>query len=106
MEGTVVKNCYENKSYTFEEAEICEKFHFDNDYKLNAIKTFWRDHIPKHLNAYQSCADQATSLEDATILEKEQVFADCHNAWVRDFKDNKVYEMELRARDLLGKNLE
>jgi hypothetical protein len=31
------------------EAEVCEEFHLNNDYKLNNINNFWDDHISKHI---------------------------------------------------------
>ena len=106
LEQAIAQNCYSKKSYTYLEAEMCEKFHYDNDYKSNQIKSFWEDHISKHLRGYGTCEDGAKQMQDATVLEKETYFADCHNAWIRDFKDQKHFELEVRARELLGKNLQ
>ena len=55
LEGIVASKCFENDSYTYSEAEACENFHFDNDYKLNAVNNFWFDHISKHVKDYQKC---------------------------------------------------
>ena len=55
LESLVASNCYENSKFTLNEAEICQKFHFENDYKLNAIGSFWRDHVSKHIKDYQKC---------------------------------------------------
>ena len=55
LENLVAQNCYTGKKFTFDEAEFCEKYHYENDYKLNLINTFWADHIPKHANTYLSC---------------------------------------------------
>ena len=52
LEGIVAENCYGKKSYSYLEAEQCEKFHFKNDYKLNLIDSFWKDHAPKHVLSY------------------------------------------------------
>ena len=104
LEKQIAEQCYQKKKFTIGEAEQCEDFYFKNDYKLNQIERFWDDHIPKHLIQYQGCVDHA--MTQKTNLEKERVFADCHNHWVKDFKQNKTQDMELRARQLLGKNLE
>ena len=103
LEGIVTKNCWENDKFTFAEADMCSKFHFDNDYKMKAIDSFWNDHFPKHFQAYKRCSE---GLEGATSVgEKDKAYADCHNDWMRDFKENQSQSLELRARTLLGKNL-
>ncbi len=35
LEAKIGETCYSKKNATLEEAESCEKFTFDNDYKLN-----------------------------------------------------------------------
>ena len=82
---------------------MCSKFHFENDYKLNAIDNFWRDHFPKHFQAYKRCNEGLESL--ANVADKDKAFADCHNDWMKDFKENQSQALEVRARSLLGKNL-
>ena len=52
LEGLVAENCYGKKSFSYLEAEQCEKFHMTNDYKLNLINSFWKDHVPKHVLSY------------------------------------------------------
>ena len=98
------KNCYESSKYTFAEAQMCETFHYDNDYKLNSIKTFWKDHVSKHVKSYQECNKASASL--ATIADKDKAFADCHKDWIREFKTNQSQLLEVRAREFLGKNLD
>ena len=49
LEHIAVANCYQNKSYSYMEAEQCEKFLYDNDFKLGLIKSFYKDHISKHV---------------------------------------------------------
>ncbi len=104
LEQVAAQNCYGNKSYTFLEAEQCEKFLMQNDFKLNLIKDFYKDHHAKHYLSHQACADQAN--EASTIVGKDKAYADCHNAWVSDFKQNQSQELEARARALIGKGLE
>ena len=49
LEEFVVKNCYQNKTYSFLQAQKCEEFHYKNDFKLGILSSFFNDHIPKHL---------------------------------------------------------
>ena len=55
LEQNISANCFGDSKLTVWEAEQCEKFHYDNDYKLKIMGSFWKDHIPKHVKAYQSC---------------------------------------------------
>ena len=55
LEQQIIKNCYQNKTYTFMQAQKCEQFHIQNDFKLNLLKNFFNDHIVKHINEYQMC---------------------------------------------------
>ena len=104
--GVIAENCYKDKSLTFLEAEMCEDFHFKNDYKMKQIDSFWQDHISKHVLAYRQCSDSVGEMPaEATVLEKEKAFGACHDSWLRDFKDNTTIELEGRARQLLGKNI-
>ena len=48
---------------------MCEKFHLDNDYKLSQIRSFWNDHVAKHIRAYEACKVAASQQEGA--LQKE-----------------------------------
>ena len=104
LEQTTVKNCWENSKFTFAEADMCAKFHHDNDYKLGAINSFWSDHFPKHLLSYQKCAEGLDQL--SSVAEQDKAYADCHREWIRDFKNEQSQHLEARARALLGKNLE
>ena len=104
VDNTAIQNCYENKSYTFNEAKACHKFHLDNDYKLNAISSFWKDHFTKHLLSYGQCKVGLANIQN--IADKDRAYADCHNQWIRDFKVTQANNLEGRARSLLGRNLE
>ena len=86
------------------EAEECEANLYKNDYKIKQINSFWADHIPIHLVNYHKCVHAAEGQSNG--LEKELVFKDCHKSWVNEFKTNTSYDLEVRARKLLGKNLE
>ena len=104
LESITVKNCWENSKFTFAEADMCTKFHFDNDYKMNAIDNFWKDHFPKHYLTYKRCSDGLDSL--SSVAEKDKAYADCHKDWMKDFKEEQSQNLEARARALLGKNME
>ena len=106
LEGLVSENCYSKKSYTYLEAEQCDEFHFKNDYKLNLISTFWKDHAPKHILSHKSCLTDIGLEQMETIAEKDRAYADCHSSWVKDFKEVQSQDLEARARNLFGKNLE
>ena len=84
LEAQIIEACYKKKSLNIDQAEACENFYMDNDYKLKNIEKFWEDHIPKHLINYQGCVNHA--MTQKTTLEKERVFDDCHNDWIKDFK--------------------
>ena len=104
IEGLVVENCYKKKNLNVLEAEQCDHFHHQNDYKLNLLNTFFKDHAAKHILSYQQCEREVANLE--SIAEKDKAYADCHNNWLSDFKNNQSEDLELRARKLFGKNLE
>ena len=101
LEEFAVKNCYQNKTYNFLQAQKCEEFHYKNDYKLNILKTFFNDHIVKHLKNYEACwkNDQFAALK--TNEDKDLAFVQCHDKWVNNLRENIVPDFETRIRDLL-----
>ena len=101
LEEFAVKNCYQNKTYNFLQAQKCEEFHYKNDYKLNILKTYFNDHIVKHLKSYESCwkNDEFQSLK--TNEDKDLAFVQCHDKWLRNLRENVVPELETRVRELL-----
>ena len=104
LEQIVADKCYSKKSFTYLEAEQCENFHFKNDYKLNLIQSFWKDHEAKHILSYKTCMAGVDKLD--SVVEKDKAYADCHDSWVKDFKNVQSQELEVRARQLFGKSLE
>ena len=88
LEQLVAENCYTSKKFTFDEAGQCATFHLENDYKMNQIDTFWKDHIPKHAQAYSSCLTKTGLDALDTVAAKDKAFAQCHEEWVMDFKQN------------------
>ena len=50
---TLADKCYTNNDYTFAQAQQCEEFYMKNDFKLNLLNSFVRDHMTKHFQSYQ-----------------------------------------------------
>ncbi len=101
LDEYVIKNCYQNKTYNFLHAQMCEQFHQKNDYKLNILESYFTDHLPKHLNEYQQCWKNPEFESLKTIEEKDLAFIECHDKWVKNIKENVVSDLETRAKALL-----
>ena len=101
LEQYVVKNCYQNKSYSFLQGQKCEEFHYKNDFKLGLLASFFNDHIPKHLNHYNQCWNNPEFESLKTNEARDITFLECHNKWLGNLRENVVPELETRARDLL-----
>ena len=101
LEEYVVKNCYQNRTYNFLQAQKCEEFHYANDYKLNLLKTFFSDHISRHLKQYETCWKNSEFEALQTNEDKDLAFVECHDKWVANLRENVVFELEGRIRDLL-----
>ena len=101
LEQYVVKNCYQNKSYNFLQAQKCEEFHYKNDFKLGVLKTFFNDHIIKHLKQYEQCWKNSEFEALKTNEDRDLAFLECHEKWLGNLKENVVPELEGRARELL-----
>ncbi len=101
LEQYVVKNCYQNKTYNFLQAQKCEEFHYKNDYKLNILNSFFNDHIVKHLNEYEKCWKSPEFDRLNKIEDKDLAFLECHERWVNNLRNNIVPDLEIRAKELL-----
>ena len=101
LEEYVVKNCYQNRTYNFLQAQKCEEFHYANDFKLNLLKTFFSDHIARHLKQYETCWKNPEFEALKTNEEKDLAFVECHDKWVANLRENVVPELEGRVRELL-----
>ena len=65
------------------------------------LKTFFNDHIPKHLKNYESCWKNEEFQHLKTNEEKDLAFLQCHTKWIGNLRENLVPELETRVRDLL-----
>ena len=101
LEEHVVKNCYQNRSYNFLQAQKCEEFHYKNDFKLGVLRTFFNDHVAKHLKHYEQCWKSADFEAMKTNEEKDIAFVECHEKWIGNLRENVVPELETRVRELL-----
>jgi hypothetical protein len=79
---------------------MCEKFHFENDYKLKMIETFAADHLVKHQVAYLNCKTDAESLR-GSVEDKDRHYLACHDKWTKNLRENVSQELEARARQML-----
>ena len=101
LDSYVASNCYRTKDYNFIQGQTCEKFHYENDFKLGIIDSFFSDHIVKHLANYEQCWANKNFLSLKTVAEKDRSFLECHKKWIRSLKEEVPNELEFRARNLL-----
>ena len=48
LDKYIMKNCYKNKDYNYLQAEKCDEFHIEKDYKLGLLNSYAKDHLWKH----------------------------------------------------------
>ena len=82
------------------QAERCERFYTENDFKLNLLKSFVRDHTVPHLQQHEKCYSGAAFDALPTNEEKDRVFEACHAKWLSNLKSDVTFELELKARQL------
>ena len=105
LERQAAQTCYSDPKLNFIEAEQCEKFLVENDYKLSAINQFFYKNTIRHVKAYNKCLELTENDDLSSMAEKDKVYLQCHNDWVRNFKQEVVPDLETRAVQLLGNNL-
>ena len=78
---------------------MCEDFHYSNDYKLNLLGSFVRDHLTKHLIDFdESCVSGSAISSLDTNEDKDRAFLKCKDGWISNFKNNASLDMEVKAR--------
>ena len=92
--------CYKNNDYTFLQAERCERFYTENDFKLNLLGSFVREHTLPHLQQHEKCYSGAAFESLATNEEKDRAFEACHSKWLSTLKSEVAFDLELKARQL------
>ena len=81
----------------------CHEFYEKNDYKMNLLGSFVRDHMTKHFLSYEKCHSGAAFESLATMEEKDRSFLACHDKWLKDLKQDVTYELEVKARQIFTK---
>ena len=100
--GTLADRCYTNNNFTYAQAMKCEEFYTKNDFKLNLLDGFVRDHMTKHFQAYERCYTGDAFAALPTNEEKDRAFLACHKKWVSNLKSEVTYELEVKARQLFS----
>ena len=98
--NTLANKCYSNNDYTYAQAQTCEQFYTKNDFKLNLLNGFVRDHMTKHWQSYEKCYTGAAFESLPSMEAKDREFLSCHNKWISNLKSEVAYELELKARNL------
>mmetsp|Transcript_5645 Transcript_5645/g.7549 ORF Transcript_5645/g.7549 Transcript_5645/m.7549 type:complete len:91 (+) Transcript_5645:269-541(+) len=78
----------------------CHDFYEKNDFKLNLLKSFVRDHMTKHLVSYEKCYSGDAFEALTSNEEKDREFLACHNKWISNLKSNVALELDVKAREL------
>ena len=98
--GTLADKCYSNNDHTYAQAMACEDFYKKNDFKLNLLKGFVRDHMTKHLQTYEKCYTGDAFDTLPSNEQKDREFLACHNDWISNLKNNVALELDMKARDV------
>ena len=99
--ASVAQNCFGRSDLNYQQAAKCEEFYMKNDFKLNLMDSFVRDHMNKHLVEYEKCYTGA-AFESLSNVEKDREFAACHSRWIANLKGNVAFELEVKARELFN----
>ena len=67
---------------------------------MNVLKSFFNDHIIKHLDEYESCWKNDEFEKFKTNEDKDRSFLKCHKDWIKDLQQNVNDSLEVRAREL------
>ena len=97
---SLADKCYKNNDYTYQQAATCQEFYEQNDFKLNLLNSFVRDHMSKHIQAYEKCYSGASFESLGTNDAKDREFLSCHKSWMNNLKSDVTYELELKARGM------
>ena len=97
---TLADKCYTNNDYTFAQAQQCEEFYMKNDFKLNLLNSFVRDHMAKHFQSYQQCYTGQAFESLPSNEQKDREFLACHDKFISNLKSNVAYELDVKARAL------
>ena len=71
-----------------------------NDFKLNLLNSFVRDHMTKHFQSYQQCYTGQAFESLPSNEQKDREFLACHDKFISNLKSNVAYELDVKARAL------
>ena len=79
--------CFKNSALTFMEAQKCNEWVREKDYKTNLLKKFAKDHLVHHEIAYDAtCVNGPEMQALKTMADKDRYYKECHTAFVRRLK--------------------
>ena len=78
----------------------CHEFYEKNDFKLNLLKSFVRDHMAKQFISYEKCYTGAAFEALPTNEDKDRAFLSCHNKWISNLKSNVSFDLDVKAREM------
>ena len=97
---TLSDRCYKSNDYTYAQAMQCHEFYEKNDFKLNLLNSFVRDHMAKHFISYEKCYTGAAFDSLPSTADKDRAFLECHNKWISNLKSNVAFDLEVKAREM------
>ena len=101
--STLSDRCYKNNDYTYAQSMACEDFYKKNDFKLNLLNSFVRDHMTKHFQSYEKCYQGDAFMSLPSNEEKDRAFLTCHNNWISNLKSNVSDDLEIKARTMFAR---
>ena len=101
LDKYISTNCYgKGSGYNYLQAIKCEEYHYENDYKLNLIGSFLKDHTWKHILAYHNCTRTNEFNRLKTIEEKDRVYLGCHTKFMTTIQEKLPAEFAEKAKEL------
>ena len=100
LDKIINTNCYKNKEYNYLQAQKCEEYHMDNDYKLNLLNSFTRDHVWKYMVEYNNCYNNSEFNSIADPTEKDRAYLKCHEDFMKQWDGQIQKELHTRAKEL------
>ena len=106
LDAYILKNCYKSAKfdYTYLQSQKCEEFHRNNDYKLNLLNNFSRDHLWKHAIEYERCYKTFELSQMANDIDRDRSFLACHNKWIDNIESKVKGDLIQRATELFNKD--
>ena len=102
LNGVIAEQCFAD-DFNYLQAARCEKFVRANDFKMNLIQNFAKDHLVKHQLAYDAeCINSDEMKALGSVVEKDRAYVYCHNHFLRRLRQDVLPDLEEKARDLFN----